>query len=94
MTEELIIELNNKVYQLNDFELTFGDVLNAKQKARRSKTQKSRGAFKHELLWLTDIVFQNNGYDIDIDKLVEAPIGEMKHVLDQIESANPDFEKE
>lgn len=89
--EQLIVELRGEVFKFEDFELTFGDILAAKQKARLSSNG-GKYAEQHEMLWLTQKIFEKNDYDKDISWLKDVPIKEMQYLMSKIDGANPQAE--
>lgn len=91
--ETLVVQLNREVVKLDNFQLTFGDVLKAQQKAKRSNVKGEDERKQHTILWLVEQLFKKNGVDPDIDWLINIPIDEMRHVLEKMNEVNDNLEK-
>lgn len=89
----LIVELRGEVIKFENFQLTFGDVMQAKHRAQRSASQ-GKEEMAHEVFWLVRKLFEKNGIDKDIEWIRDVPIYEMKHVLKKINERNPGFEQD
>ena len=91
--DKLIVDMQGELLQFEEFQLTFGDVLAAKQKAQASNVQGKDYEYRHKMLWLLNRILKKNDIDKDISWVKDVPVDEMKPLLDKIEEHNDGVEK-
>ena len=89
-SEKLVVELDGELYRFNKFNLTFGEVLKAKKKARMSRSKNDRGEIYkwHEVFWIVNELFRKNGMEVDIDWLKDVPMSDLQHVVRKMAEKN------
>lgn len=93
MSEDtLIVELDDKVFKLEEFNFTFGEILTAQKKAEISNTKGKEYHKRHETFWTVNELLKKNGFNVDISWLKDVPISDMQHVLKKIKENNKGFQ--
>lgn len=89
-SEKMIVELDGQVYRFEEFDLTFGEMLVAKQKAHASKSKKNQDEMhkRHEAFWMVNELFKKNGMDVDIAWLKDVPMSDLYHVIQKMAEKN------